>query len=340
VKKFLARAEICGKLMAIGLFGVILHFVMKFTISKTGKGYLLGAVAASTYGLNPLFTLPLYAEGMNADSVLVYRYGLATVLLGLVMWLTHRSFRIARNQVPLMILFSLLFAVSSLLLFESFRYMDAGVASTILFIYPVIVAVINALFYHERISVVTVASIMLAGTGILCLYGGDGETTLNPTGTMLVLVAAFAYAIYMVAINRTAVRNIPSVTMTFYSVAIGQFVFWIRIMLWGELSPIEGALSWVCIFSIAVFPTVVSLIAMAIAIHNVGSTVTAILGALEPVTALLIGVVVFGERLGLYGIVGVFMVLTAVMLLVVSKPLLRILRQLWISTGHRLSHGV
>ncbi len=242
-----------------------------------------------------------------------------------------------RPQVPLMILFALLFAVSSLLLFESFRYMDAGVASTILFIYPVIVAVINALFYHERISVVTMTSIILAGVGIICLYGGDGESTLNPTGTMLVLIAAFAYAVYMVAINRTAVRNIPSVTMTFYSVAIGQFVFWTRILISGDLSPIEGTLSWVCILSIAIFPTVVSLIAMAIAIHNVGSTVTAILGALEPVTALLIGVLVFGERLGFSGVVGVLMVLTAVMLLVVAKPLLRVMRQLWISVHHRIS---
>ncbi|MCM1503778.1 MAG: DMT family transporter [Muribaculum sp.] len=313
---------------------------MRFTLSKTGKGYLLGAIAASTYGLNPLFTLPLYAEGMNADSVLGYRYGIAAVLLGLIMWITHRTFRLTRRQLPLMTIFSLLFAFSSWLLFESFRYMDAGVASTILFIYPVIVAVINAVFYGERISIVTITSILLAGLGILCLYGGDGETTLNPTGTLLVLGGAFAYAVYMVAINRTVLRDVPSVTMTFYSVAIGQLVYWVRLFIFGGLSPIEGALSWVCILSIAIFPTVVSLIAMAIAIHNIGSTVTAILGALEPVTALLIGVIVFGERLGLSGIVGVFLVLTAVMLLVVAKPLLRILRQIWIAMHHRLSQGV
>ncbi len=316
---------------------------MRFTLSKAGKGYLLGAIAASTYGLNPLFTLPLYAEGMNADSVLGYRYGIASVMLGVIMWFTGRSFRLTRQQVPLMIIFSLLFAVSSWFLFESFRYMDAGVASTILFIYPVIVAVINAVFYGERMSVVTLTSIVLAGLGILCLYGGDGETTLNPTGTILVLCGAFAYAIYMVAINRTALRSVPSVTMTFYSVAIGQLVYWVRILAGGELSPVDGALSWVCIMSIAFFPTVVSLIAMAIAIHNIGSTVTAILGALEPVTALLIGVMVFGERLGLSGVMGVVLVLTAVMLLVVAKPLLRVLRQVWINTRHRcqrLSRGV
>ena len=120
---------------------------MRFSLSKNGKGYILGAIAASTYGLNPLFTLPLYAEGMNADSVLGYRYGIASLLLGVIMWLTHRTFRLTRMQIPLMALFAVLFAVSSLLLFESFRFMDAGVASTILFIYPVIVAVINAVFY-------------------------------------------------------------------------------------------------------------------------------------------------------------------------------------------------
>ncbi len=302
---------------------------MRPKVSNRARGYVAGAVAAASYGVNPLLALPLFAVGVNSDSMLCYRYVLAVIMLGVFMAVMRKSFRLTRRQIPLMALFSILFACSSLLLFESYRYMDVGIASTILFVYPVFVAIINTLFYRERLSVVTVLSIILALGGIVLLYfGGDSEANLSVTGTVLVIFSAVAYALYMVAVNRTSLRSIPSMTLTFYSVFFGQAVFLVRILFCSGFTPVEGALPWVCAVSLALFPTVISLLTMAVAIHDIGSTATAILGALEPVTALIIGVCVFGERLTGPAVAGVVMVLVAVSLLVLSKPLVRILRQL------------
>jgi len=137
------------------------------------------SMQAATYGMNPLFTLPLYKEGMSVDSVLFYRYGFAVLILGILMKVQGQSFALKKNEVLPLIVGGLLFSASSLLLFLSYKHMDAGIASTILFVYPVMVALIMFLFFHEKVSLLTVFCILLALSGIGLLYKGEGGETLS-----------------------------------------------------------------------------------------------------------------------------------------------------------------
>lgn len=114
------------------------------------KGFIYGAIAAASYGMNPLFALPLYAAGMSVDTVLFYRYFFATIVLGILMKMQHQSFALHKADVLPLTIMGLLFSLSSLLLFMSYNYMDAGIASTILFVYPVMVAVIMGVFFKEK----------------------------------------------------------------------------------------------------------------------------------------------------------------------------------------------
>lgn len=291
-------------------------------ISIKAKGYLYGALAAASYGVNPLFGLPLYSrEGMGPDSVLFYRYGLAVVMLAVVMAVRRVPFRIAPRQVLPLVGLGMLFALSSLLLFDSYNYMDAGIASTLLFIYPVLVAVIMVVCFRERMSVLTAVSIVLATIGIGLLYKGEGGQTLSLTGVVMVFLSSLSYAVYMVAVNRSSLGRMPAVRLTFYSLLFGMVLFLVRLDFGATVPIIQHPLMWVDVCCLAFFPTVVSLVAMAKAIHYVGSTVTAILGALEPVTALFFGVVVFGERLTPRIVLGVWLVLVAVTLIIAARPL-------------------
>ena len=113
-------------------------------MSPKVKGYLLGIVAAASYGMNPLFTLPLYKAGMSPDSVLFFRYLFAIPILGGMLLWRGRNFKVKRREMPPFIMLGLLFALSSLTLFQSYNYMEAGIASTLLFVYPILVAVIMA----------------------------------------------------------------------------------------------------------------------------------------------------------------------------------------------------
>jgi len=168
------------------------------TMNAKTKGYILGAVAAATYGMNPLFALPLYENGMDTDSVLLFRYLFALPLLGVMLKARGRDFRLQRREILPLIVLGLLVAVSSLTLFQSYHYMDAGIASTLLFVYPILVALIMAVAFKEKVTLQTALCILLALCGIGLLYRNGDGSTLNLTGTLLVFASALSYALYIV----------------------------------------------------------------------------------------------------------------------------------------------
>ena len=292
------------------------------TNNKT-KGFILGAIAAASYGMNPLFTLPLYSAGMSVDTVLFYRYSLAVIVLGIMMKFQKQSFAIKRVDVLPLCIMGLLFAFSSLFLFMSYNYMDAGIASTILFVYPVLVAIIMAGGFKEKVSPITMFSIALAFVGISMLCKSPGGQTLSLVGITFVFLSSLSYAIYIVGVNRSSLKDMPIAKLTFYVLLFGLSVYVVRLQFCTELQVIPTPMLWINAVSLAVFPTVISLVTMTKAIHYIGSTPTAILGALEPVTALFFGVLVFGEQLTPRIILGILMVITAVTLIIGGKSLLK-----------------
>lgn len=285
------------------------------------RGYVLGAVAAASYGLNPLFALPLYEAGLDPDSVLFYRYLLAVIMLGTLMAVRRQSFALSRRDLLPLAVMGLLFSFSSLTLFASYNYMDAGIASTILFLYPVMVAVIMAVCFRERITAVTVLSILLALAGIALLYRSGDGATLSLVGVGLVFLSSLCYAIYIVGVNRSSLRELSTEKLTFYALLFGSIVYLVRLRGVADLQMIPSPLLWINAISLALFPTIISLVAMAGAIRRIGSTPTAILGALEPVTALFFGVLVFHEQLTLRILAGVVLILAAVTLIIAGKSL-------------------
>ena len=270
------------------------------------KGTICGIVAAISYGTNPLGALSLYADGLNAVSVLFYRYGLATVLLGLIMLAERKSFSLTRHETGIIAVLGVLFASSSLCLYMSFNFMDAGIASTILFVYPVMVAVIMAVMFKERVTVATCLSIVLALVGIALLYKGGDGVTLSTVGVLLVLGSSLTYAVYIVVVNKSSLR-MSSVKLTFYVLLVGTLCIVLQ-SLAGEAYRLQ----------LLTTPRQ-SLVLMVIAVHHVGSTPTAIMGALEPVTAVIIGVTVFGEMFTPRLAVGITLILCAVLLIIAGK---------------------
>lgn len=292
-------------------------------ISGKVKGYLIGAVAAASYGTNPLFALPLYNEGMNPDIVLFYRYLLAIPVLGLMLLLRRGSqeFKISSRQTFQLFLMGLLMAFSSLSLFMSYQYMDAGIASTLLFVYPIMVALIMTIGFKEKFKISTALCIIMALTGIGLLYETSDGTTLNLTGTWLVMISSLTYAIYIVGVNESKLKHMPTLKIIFYVLVFGLLVFIFKILYSGQFIFPRSLLSWGCVVGLAVVPTAVSFLCTTRAIHLIGPTPTAILGALEPVTAVVIGVLVFQEILTWRIIIGIVLILCAVSLIVTGGKL-------------------
>lgn len=283
------------------------------------RGYLAGAVAAATYGMNPLFALPLYKAGMDPDSVLFFRYLFAIPMLGVMLKARGRSFRLQRREVLPLILMGLLVALSSLMLFMSYNYMDAGIASTLLFVYPILVALMMAVVFREKVKLLTWMCILVALFGIGLLYKSGSGATLNLTGTVFVLISALSYALYIVGVNRSALKEVATLKVTFYVLLFGVSLFLARLHFGRDLNIPDQWYLWGNLVALALFPTAISFLCTTSAIHDIGSTPTAILGALEPVTAVFFGVVVFHEVLTPRIVCGIVLIIAAVTLIIAGS---------------------
>lgn len=287
------------------------------------KGTLCGIGAAVSYGMNPLGALPLYADGINTNSVLLYRYGLAAVILALFMLVKRMPFGITLKDLCVLAPLGVLVSLSSLTLFSSFHYMDAGIACTLLFVYPVMVAVMMALFFKEKVTAITVFSIAMSLCGIGLLYRGGDGTALSLMGVSLVMASSLTYAIYIIIVNKSPLR-LSSVKLTFYVLLFCLLTIVVNSFIGGDADRLQLLVTgrtWFYASVLAVFPTVVSLLLMTISVHEIGSTPTAVLGALEPLTAVVLGVTLFGEQFTPRLAIGIIMILSAVILIVTGNSL-------------------
>lgn len=277
-------------------------------------------MAAVCYGTNPFGALPLYEEGVNTASVLFYRFSTAVVMLAVMMVTERKSFGVTKGELKTLASLGALFAASSLTYYQSFHFMDAGIASTMLFVYPVMVAVIMAAFFSERVKRSTVVSIIMALAGIALLYRGGEGAALSTVGVALVMVSSLTYAVYIVVVNQSRIR-MSSLKLTFYVLLICMMCLlaysYTSPEMHIQLPPSPRAWFFACWLGLV--PTVLSLVLMTIAVHEVGATPTAIMGALEPLTAVVIGVTVFGEVLTPRLMLGIVLILVAVMATVVKR---------------------
>lgn len=285
------------------------------------KGYLLGAVAAATYGMNPLFALPLYKAGMDPDSVLFFRYLFAIPILGIMLKARGRNFSIRRQEILPLAVLGLLVAFSSLFLFLSYNHMDAGIASTLLFVYPIFVALIMALGFHEHVSLQTAGCILLTLLGIGLLYKSENGATLSLTGTLFVMASALSYAVYIVGVNRPRLQGVATLKVTFYVLLFGLSLFLVRLRFGADVTLPPRWYLWGNLIALALFPTAISFLCTTVAIQHIGATPTAILGALEPVTAVVFGITLFGERLTPRSGCGMLLIIVAVSLIVAGNSL-------------------
>ena len=287
---------------------------------KNFRGYLLAAVAAAAYGTNPAFAIPLYEQGMNPNSVLLFRYILGLPFLAMIMAWRGISFRLTKEEIAPTAILGILMAFSSLSLFESYNYMNSGIASTLLFVYPIMVALLMVCFFHERFKATIAICLIVMTAGLVLLTKTQGDTTISPYGCVLVMVSALTYAIYIIFVNVSPqIKNIPTTKLLFYVLSWGCGVYIVMILLGSGLTLPAQSGGWLNLMALAVIPTVMSLACTTRAIQLIGSTPTAILGALEPVSAVFLSVTVLNQSLTTREIIGGILIVIATTIVVADK---------------------
>lgn len=284
-------------------------------------GFLYGILSAVSFGLIPLFSIPVMNQGMSFVSVLIYRFALSALLILPILIGSHKDLRISLGEIWRLMFLSLLYCGSALFLFWSYKFMSSGKATTIHFMYPVFTSIIMMLFFHEHFSWKTLCAILMAVGGVACLaneHQSDSHFALM--GLFIVLFSGVCYAIYLVAVNQLKVRSMGSLKLTFYVMLFGMFILIIIAQVVGQgIERVPNLSCGIHLLFLALIPTVVSNIALILAIKRLGSTRTSVMGAFEPLTAVCIGVLFLGEQLTSLAVLGIVFIILAITILIYSK---------------------
>ncbi|MDH5033125.1 DMT family transporter [Chryseobacterium cucumeris] len=281
------------------------------------RGYTLGILSAVSYGMIPIFILPVKQAHFSMDITLFYRFFFSALMVGGYLLYSKENFKINKKEALILAILGICYALSSEFLFLGYDFLTPGIASTVLFIYPIIVALIMLFFYKERLTRLSGASLLLAFAGVivLCLKGNGLE--INFAGLGIVMLSSLFYALYMVIVNKSNIK-VSGFKLTFYSMLFTSMFFMTKALMANESFAIPSTEIFINFLIFAFLTTVISSLCLVFAIKYIGSTPVAILGALEPVVAVLISVLIFHEKFTPNLLIGITLILFGVTLNVIG----------------------
>ena len=287
---------------------------------ERAQGILYAALSSSTFGLAPLFTL-LLAGGYSPFEALSYRWGVAALFLGVLAVFSGRSFRLGRRELVTVFLLSLFRAATSLSLVIAYQHIASGVASTIHFMYPLAVALAMMCFFREKGSAWVFAAIGMSVVGAVLLSLGNVDFTVENSalGMVSACVSVFSYSGYIVGVRKSRAVGIDSTVLTCYVMGLGALYFIAGGLVTGGIRIETDGTAWLCILGVALPATAVSNMTLVQAIKRIGPTLTSIFGAMEPLTAVVIGVWVFAEPFMAKGAAGILLIVAAVSVVVLRS---------------------
>lgn len=291
---------------------------MAMTREKYLYGVLYAVISSATFGLIPLFSIPLLEGGMSSQTVLCYRFLFAALLMGGIVVLARRNIKLSLRQLYAVVILSVLYALTAILLIESYKYIPSGIATTIHFLYPLAVTLIMSWLFGERTSIATYIAIVVSLIGVILLAWGGHHGGDFKRGVALAMATVVTYAVYIVGVMKSRASRIESLTLTFYVLLIGAIMFFLYAFATTGIDPIHRYVEWRDLLMLALVCTVLSDYTLVLAIKYIGSTMTSILGSMEPMTAVVVGVVYFGERFDAVSIAGVLLVIIAVVMVIVQ----------------------
>ncbi len=281
------------------------------------KGYLFAAVSALSYGLIPLFVIPVKNAGFSLDKTLFYRFFISALFILGFLFFKKENLKLSKSELLIMLILGLLYALSSEFLFLGYDLLTPGIASTILFVYPVIVALIMTFVFHEKITKLTIAALFLTLVGIFVLSAKESLFDINFIGLSVALLSAVSYGLYIVIVNKAKI-SFSGIKVTFYSLLFSSIYYLVKMLVFGETLAVPASfLLHSTLF--ALVTTVVSVMTLVYAIQLIGSTSTSIIGALEPVVAVAVSVLLFHENFTASLFLGVMLILIGVILNILTE---------------------
>lgn len=304
-------------------------------MSSRNSGIILCLIASGTFGLISLFTLPLLQSGINAQTILVYRFVVAVLIMWPILAAKGEKLRITLEDFLKLMILSSMYLLAVITFFYAFSFLASGVVAIIQFLYPVMVMLVMVFFFHEKFSGRMALALILAFSGVTMLaWSPDLSPVLEPGyakapapqfdsdivwGLFLALLSALGNCFYYVGIQVARIPHINGLVMTFYVMAFGALFSLLNAIFTDSLVWISGFREIGLAFSLALVTAVISNLTLILSIKRIGSTMASVLGVSEPVTAVLVGILVFGEPFSINLALGMLLIAVSVGLVVLGR---------------------
>lgn len=303
------------------------HILTKYEKKKrriTLNGLFYAAISSASFGFSPLFSIGLLTAGLSNTDILSYRWAIAGLVLMIYAAVKKKTLRLNSFEEFWKIgLLSALRALTSITLLIGYANIASGVATTINFMYPVIVLLCMMLFHGEEKSFINLGAIGLSIAGVYLLASGDGlridggNTTL---GLVCSIISAVSFAAYYILIKRLRADKIEVVKFTTWIMMLSALYFITAgLISHGKITIVTNGKLWIYILGLGLWATMVSNFTGVKAVRRIGPTLTSILGALQPLTAVALGVLFLDEHLGFKTITGMILIMISVMLVVTHQ---------------------
>lgn len=293
------------------------------------RGVVNGIISGVSFGMIPLFSIPVIAAGMDNVSILVYRFLFGSAAMLAILLLRKTNMRVSLSELLRIVLLAIFYITTALATLECYKYLSSGIATALVYTDPIWCALIGLAFLGDKFSIKLTSSILLASLGVMMMTGVfSGDGTFSMIGLLLGLASGLAYGIYLILVPRLKVKHIASLKLTFYVFFTGMWLLIAySLMTNGGVEDVPDSSCWLDLALLGLIPTAISNICVTVSLKLIDSTIVAILGAFEPLTAMVVGVVILGEPLGFIGVVGGMLILVAVAILTINPQKLKFIRK-------------
>lgn len=293
------------------------------------RGVVNGIISGVSFGMIPLFSIPVIAAGMDNVSILVYRFLFGSAAMLAILLLRKTNMRVSLSELLRIVSLAIFYITTALATLECYKYLSSGIATALVYTDPIWCALIGLAFLGDKFSIKLTSSILLASLGVMMMTGVfSGDGTFSMIGLLLGLASGLAYGIYLILVPRLKVKHIASLKLTFYVFFTGMWLLIAySLMTNGGVEEVPDSSCWLDLALLGLIPTAISNICVTVSLKLIDSTIVAILGAFEPLTAMVVGVVILGEPLGFIGVVGGMLILVAVAILTINPQRLKLIRK-------------
>lgn len=284
-------------------------------MNKT-KGIIFGVLAAFIYGFTPILGKLTYLEGSNSMSLTFYRNFLSIPFLFFMLKYKKIDFKINKTECKkLAILASLGSTLTALTLYKAYNYISVGMTTTIHYIYPVLVTAACILIFKEKVSKEKIIALVLSTIGVMMFFEGN----FSIIGVTLALLSGVVYAAHILYIDKSGLNSMYAFKITFYLSIFSSLYLLIAGMVSNSLVTVMTLKGWIFTILVSFFVSFLANTFIPIGVKHAGPTITSIVGMLEPITSVILGILILSEPVTTRNIMACILILAGVFIVINTK---------------------